>query len=301
MKNKNLLKVIVLFLIILFFCLLCFLLYLMKTVPETVRAPIIVDNTQKQEENERTVENKVEENSYLDEVSIADTVEIYTPNEYLKYLSAMNMNIGALENYLGESEELENGYKSYGDREIFIKATLENTVRNIIFTEKYDEDIIKKVNTKTSLKEILELYPKNTFGSLNQGYLGYLTKDFYYFFYDDEVSVYGYTYKVNENFERILSRYLEDNDLDKFVNSIKASVRYYDYLEYDPEIKKAHIMFSNRGIEIDIEENNPKGIILYNNYFLTDVTKKFVESDQITLNAEEDSVEKFEKQRRSNR
>ncbi len=60
-------------------------------------------------------------------------------------------------------------------------------------------------------------------------------------------------------------------------------------------------MFSNRGFEIDIEDNNPKGIILYSNYYFTEKTEKYVEDGLITLREKQDSVEKIEKERRANR
>ena len=35
----------------------------------------------------------------------------------------------------------------------------------------------------TPLKDILKRYPENSFGSIDEGYLGYITNDYYYFFY----------------------------------------------------------------------------------------------------------------------
>lgn len=300
MKNKGLLKTIILFFIILFFCLICFLLYLVQVVSKenSPQAGKAIIRQEERTQTKNTIKESKEDN---DTIKIADRVTMYSPNTYLSSLLAANMGTRIIEKDLDEGIELDNGYISYNDGTIEIRKTLTNIVRNIIFTNKYDGDVVKNVNLKTSLKEILELYPENSFGSLEKDYLGYLSNDFYYFFYDDEISVYGYTYKEDEKFEKILEKYLEDKDLDKFVSSIKASLRYYDYLEYDPDIKKAHIMFSNRGFEIDIEDNNPKGIILYSNYYFTDKTKKYVEDGIITLREKEDSVEKIEKERRANR
>lgn len=300
MKNKGLLKTIILFFIILFFCLICFLLYLVQVVSKenSPQAGKAIIRQEERTQTKNTIKESKEDN---DTIKIADRVTMYSPNTYLSSLLAANMGTRIIEKDLDEGIELDNGYISYNDGTIEIRKTLTNIVRNIIFTNKYDGDVVKNVNLKTSLKEILELYPENSFGSLEKDYLGYLSNDFYYFFYDDEISVYGYTYKEDEKFEKILEKYLEDKDLDKFVSSIKVSLRYYDYLEYDPDIKKAHIMFSNRGFEIDIEDNNPKGIILYSNYYITEKTKKYVEDGVITLREKEDSVEKIEKERRANR
>lgn len=301
MKNRRFLKAIILFFIILFFCLICVLFYLMQlALKET--APTTGTTIIRQEKTQNTV-NKTNKEDKEDEmeVEITKRLSMHTSNPYLSSLISANMGTYLISSALDEGTELENGYTSYNDGTIELRTTLVGTIRNIIFTNKYDGNIVRNVNLKTSLKEILELYPEKSFGSLEDDYLGYLTNDFYYFFYDDEVSVYGYTYSKQEKFEKFLENYLEDKDLDKFVTSIRASFRYYDYLDYDPEIQKAHIMFSNRGIEIDIEDNNPKGIILYSNYYFTEKTKQYVKDGLITLREKQDSVEKIEKERRANR
>lgn len=299
MKNRGLLKFIISFLIVLFFCLLCFLIYLMKQIPNDNVVPSIVVE---EDTNKNTTKSDSELSKKENNILIGDKSAIFTSNKYLSALKVTGMNTRLIYPELGEGKELRNGYVSYKDDSIQLRTTLIKTVRNIIFTNKYtEEEIVKGVTTKTSLKEIKELYPNNNFGGIDKDYLGYITDDFYYFFYDDEISVYGLTYREDTKFEEILTKYLEDKDLEKFVNSIKSTLRYYDYLEYDPEIKKAHIMFSSRGYEINIEENNPKGIILYNNYYFTDTTSKYVEDGLITLNEHENLVEKIEKERRRNR
>ena len=71
----------------------------------------------------------------------------------------------------------------------------------------------------------------------------------------------------------------------------------YDVLEYDKDIKKATMIFPTRGIEIKIEDNNPKGITLYSNYYFTDMTKEMVKNGKISYSTD-DLVEKYEIQRR---
>lgn len=301
MKSRNLLKTIIVFLIVLFFCLLCFLIYLMKEIPNNNdKATIVVEEPKNANQTEKELAEKNVEDE--NDVTLGEKSVIFTSNDFLNALRVTRMNTRLISSELGEGKDLGNGYVSYNEDSIQLRTTLIKTVRNIIFTKKYDEEeIVKGVTTKTSLRDIKELYPNNNFGGIDKDYLGYITNDFYYFFYDDEISVYGLTYREDKEFEKILTTYLEDKDLDRFVNSIKTTIRYYDYLEYDPEIKKAHIMFSSRGYEIDIEGNDPKGIILYNNYYFTDTTKEYVKKGLITLNEHEDLVEKIEKERRRNR
>lgn len=234
-------------------------------------------------------------------ISIGNVSVMFAADDYLKVLRASHMDPYLMKSEFVDGKDLGNGYTSYKDDSIQIRMSLINTVRNIIFTRKHEGEVVKDVTVGKSLKEIQKLYPDNIFGGISEDYLGYMTNDFYYFFYDDEISVYGLTYKDDEQFEKILVEYLNDKDLDRFVNSVKSTLRYYDYFEYDPEIKKAHIVFSSRGYEIDIEENDPKGIILYNNYHFTDTTRNLAKEGKISINKDENLVDKIEKDRRKNR
>lgn len=242
-----------------------------------------------------------EDYAKVNNLTIGDVSTIFPADEYIKVLQINHMNPNLLYSELGEGKDLKNGYISYKDDSIQLRTTLIKTVRNIIYTRKHEGEIVNGVKVGTPLRKILELYPNNNFGGLNQDYLGYMSNYFYYFFYDDEISIYGLTYRDDEEFEKLLVKYLEDEDLDKFVNSIKSNLRYYDYFEYDPEIKKAHIMFSSRGYEIDIEDNNPKGIILYNNYHFTDITRNIAKEGKVTVKEYENLVDKIERDRRKNR
>lgn len=234
----------------------------------------------------------------VDNTKIEESANIVTTNVLLSKLANNNSYFSSIEDMLEEDRELEDGYVSYNNGQIKIKKTLINTVRNIILTSDYEGEINRNINVKTSLEEILEKYPKNAFGSLEEGYLGYISREYYYFFYNDEISIYSYSYSENKQFEKFLKNYLETKDLDKFVSLIKSNYKVYDSLEYDSEIKKAHIVFSNRGIEIDIKDNNPKGITLYSNYLFSETSKRFVREGLINLNSHEDLVNKMEVDRR---
>ena len=151
-----------------------------------------------------------------------------------------------------------------------------------------------------TLHEIAESEKNYDFVSVDKGYLGYRHNEFYLFFYEDEVSAYTYSYKRNTVFEDYLKEYIETKDLDRFVKNLSIDWLAYDSFEYDEETQCAHILYSTRGVEIDIKDNNPKGITLYNNYYLTELTKKYVKNGYISLNPYEDLVEKTEIERRNN-
>jgi len=228
---------------------------------------------------------------------------LHVSNGYLERLVSNQMFISSIKEYLDEGKELDNGYTSYYDGIIRIKLAPNKSVMNIIFSEDYEYDILTDVNMDTSLSKIYELHNDNTFGSLNDKYLGYRSNDLYYFFYNDEVSVYGYSYRKNTKFENLLDKYLKDKDLDSFITELSKQMLSYDLesFEYDADIKKAHIVFPTRGIEIDILDNNPNGITLYNNYYFTDKTKEFVKNGLINFESDKDLIEKYEIERREAR
>lgn len=235
-----------------------------------------------------------------------ETSEIIKPsvlfigNDNLKRLTLNNMFFSSIKDYLGEGKDLEDGYILYPDDGIKLRLAPNKSVMNIIFTEEYEGNILTDVTNKMSLQQILELHPDNSSGSISEQYLGYRNGDLYYFFYKDETSVYGYSYNKNKVFEELLSNYIETKDLETFVDQISKKLLSYDTLEYNKDTQSARISFPTRGIDINIEENNPKGITLYSNYYFTDVTKSYVKNGTISY-ISEDLVGIYEKERRNSK
>ena len=238
-------------------------------------------------------------NSYtkVEKSEIVKPSALYVQNGYLERLVSYQMFLSSIKEYLDEGKESENGYISYENGTIKLKLAPNDSVMNIIFSEDYGYSILTDVESDTPLTKIYELHNDNTFGSLSDGYLGYRSNNLYYFFYGDETSVYGYSYRRNDTFEKLLEEYLNNKDLDKFITKLSEKMLSYDVLEYDKDIKKATMIFPTRGIEIKIEDNNPKGITLYSNYYFTDMTKEMVKNGKISYSTD-DLVEKYEIQRR---
>ncbi len=235
----------------------------------------------------------------VERTHITDDSSIIVTNSYLNKLLMNSMYLSEIKEELGEGKELKDGYTSYQNGTIKIRTVPTKAVRNIIFSEDYEGNITSKINSRMSLTEINNINSKNAFGSIQDGYLGYKEGNFYLFFYNDEISVYSYSYKYNKDFEELLSQYIETKDLDTFVNKLINKWKVYDYYEYDEKEKNAYILYSNRGIEINIKNNDSKGITLYNNYYFTDKTKEYVKNGLITLDSKNDLLDKMEKERRN--
>lgn len=246
--------------------------------------------------------SKTDGDSYaaVDNSKIVDGKNMITDNIFLTTLQITGY-FSTIKSYLGEGIELENGYTSYLDGLVKLRTVPTGAVRNIIFSDDYNGKITTKIQAGMSLSEINELEPEYDFGGINHGYLGYRQAYYYLFFYENEISAYTYSYKENTQFEKSLKEYIETKNLDNFANELAKKWKSYDYMNYDKENGNLYMLYSARGVEIDIKNNNPAGIKLYTNYYLTDLTKSYVKNGIINFNESTDLIHKVELERRNNK
>ena len=246
-------------------------------------------------------ETNGEHYAVIDKVDIVDAVNMYIESPELDDLIMDGMFIKkiALEE-LGEEDQIEreDGYKSYKNGNVLIdEYEYSKRARNIIFSNEYKSGILVDVTMQDSLQSILEKYPEPSFGSVKDGYLGYRTKDVYIFFYDNEISVYGYSYTENKMMENYIEEYFQTRDLNLFKKRMVVTFDNFYQYTYDEEKQDLYLSYPSMGLEIDIKGNDPTGITLYQNYYFTDKTKKFVKDGLIKLEANVDFLEKIEKER----
>lgn len=244
---------------------------------------------------------KIDGNSYskVDNIQIVEGMNIYFNDTYLDYLIIYDTYFSSIAERLGNGIDIGNGYKSYLDGKIEIRVAANQAVKNIVYTSEYENEIIRGIKVGTPLEEIIEKYSRVSYGSVADGFLAYRQQDFYVFFYEDEISLHTYGYVENTEFEELLEEYLSTNDLDKFVTRLTSKWLNYDKFEYNPETQTVKLVYASRGIEINIEENNPGGVTLYNNYCFSDLTKKYVKNGLINFNYDEDLIYKTEQERRN--
>ena len=238
----------------------------------------------------------------VDNVKFANgNMRIFAKDYYLERLTMGDMFLSSIKDKLGEGVERENKYFDYLDGTISIRTSPNDAVKNIIFKKGYKgSKITDKITMDTPLTEIYENFPDVDFGSLDKGYLGYRIREFYVYFYNDEISFQTYAYHNNTAFERVLSRYIENNNLNEFVKNLTSNWKNYDSFKYDEEAQTVYLLYSSRGVEINIKNNDSKGITLYSNYCFTDQTKSFVKNGYVSLNSEEDLINIIETKRRNN-
>ena len=235
----------------------------------------------------------------VDKVDIIEKVSLGTESTELDKLIDEGLFFKSIKDSIGEGIKLDNGYYSYNDGSILIKRE-GSRVTSIIFTEKYEKEVFSGIKVGTDLKEVEKKIEYSYKGSAKEGYLMCRTKDVYVFFYKDQIVVYGYFYYRDLDFEKVLENYLENGNLQTFVEFVIRKWGKYDICEYDFEAQSAHITYPSRGIEINIENNNSLGIIFYNNYYISDKIKEFIKAGKVSLNDKVDYLEYAEKNRRKN-
>jgi hypothetical protein len=234
----------------------------------------------------------------LENTEIVDYQSIDTTYNILYKLIDNNMyivdDLGKPEGY---TEDRKYGY--YLNQTIKAR-TFASKVRNIVFLPGYEEKVFNNIYVGMPLSKVAEKLETIAFGSVEEGFLGYRSKDVYVFFYEDEISVYGYSYYEHTEFEEYLEEYLQDGDLDAFNKNITRLWQSYDEYEYDAEAQNLRISYPYIGVEINIENNDSKGITLYSNYYFTNKTKRFIAEGKITLDSKTDAIYVSELNRRNN-
>ena len=219
----------------------------------------------------------------------------YIPISYNVLYNIVQNNMYLIDE-LGEPEGEVGKYKLYQNGTI-MSRNFSGKVRNMIFLEGYEGNVFTGVEVGTPLSEIKKLYPNNAFGSIEEGYLGYRTAELYVFFYENEISVYGYSYYEQKNFEDILEEYLNTNDLNRFTERVTKLWTNYDEFEYDRGNKSLYLTYPSIGVIINIQNNNSKGITICNNYYLSDKIKNFIIENKISLDSSIDALYMSERNR----
>lgn len=235
----------------------------------------------------------------VDNVDIIEKIELVPAASELSKLVNKKMFFNAIKNTIGEGTDLGNGFTSYKDNSILLNIT-NNKVKTIIFTDKYETEIFHGVKVGIDFEQLEKRFKGKASVSDKYGYAMYRTKDVYAFFYEDKIVIYGYSYYYHDEFEDALEDYINTRDLGALVDKVTRSWGNYEICEYDIESQYAHITYPSRGIEINIINNDPLGITLYNNYYFTNRTKILVKNGMISLNAEEDFIEATERKRIEN-
>lgn len=221
---------------------------------------------------------------------------IVIKDELLQKLTDNNMKII---NELGSGNAIgtEGQYSIFLDNRVKTR-NYNGRVRNIIFYNDYPEEIFEGIKVGMAPNIILQNYPNYAFKGDN--YVAYRTKDYYVFCYKDEISLYPYSYKDNQVMLDCIDEYIEDKNIKKFSENLRKAYANYDYYEFDEEKKNLSLHYPANGIMIDIKNNDSDGIVVYNNFYITEKLKKLAAEGKIRIELLKNSIEEEEKARINN-
>ena len=167
---------------------------------------------------------------------------------------------------LGTQDSKIDNYEIYFDEGYKVRK-IGAEIYNIIFTEKYENEIIENITTTTKIEEIETILGAPIYKSDDFNIIGYKSNNLYIFFNNGEVSVYP-TDKYNENdsikFGKIVSELNKTGDVDTFLN--KLTDLYPDYQSYYKINDYINIKYPLRGFEVTLGASNNNGITIYKNF-----------------------------------
>lgn len=158
----------------------------------------------------------------------------------------------------------------YGDtiRE-YVKDELEvriigTKIYNIVFQNE-KEKIINDLAVNTSLEEVVFTIGEPTFGSIEDGVVGYKNEEIYVFFSEKEVAVYKIDKaEGSEKLDELFEKYLEDRNVKELVSAITDIWNNYDLYYYDENV--VDLQYMQKGVKVQYGVTQNHGITFYSNY-----------------------------------
>ena len=207
---------------------------------------------------------KQESNNIVHNLQEVKTTDFETESEILKKL--INSDWICTDADFGTVESNFENYKIFFDEGIEVRK-VGGKIFNIIFTSKYNSNIVNGINTSCGKEKIIEILGKPTFEEDIMKLIGYKGKDFYLFYneIDKQISIYPVlqNYETKE-FAKIIDNYKKDGSLNNFINSIKQE--WNDYDVYTLTDTTAVIQYTLKGVLISFNYEYGNGVTVYNNY-----------------------------------
>lgn len=202
------------------------------------------------------LQNEEELNNYKK----TETVKIDVSSEELNNIIKNNWDYNNIQ--LGTKESTYRNYDIYFNEGIQVRSVA-GKVFNIVFTDRYQNEVFKNIKVNSSKESIEEILGKPQFESGNL--IGYKSENLYAFFYNDQISVYRVEKYDTDKFAEIVENKSSNNENERvFVDEIKKIWNDYDIYEYNENSVK--LQYTLKGLTIKFDSSNKKGVILYNNY-----------------------------------
>lgn len=163
----------------------------------------------------------------------------------------------------GHRTETKEEYEIYSNEGIRVK-NINKKIFNIVFLENYKSKIVNDLTVTSSKEEIIETLGKPTFE--DYGIIGYKGKNIYIFFGNDYVSVYRIEEDTDgyDKFLEIQKEFRKEKNVKSLIS--KLVDLWDDFDKYEVKSNYVNIIYSLRGIKVQINVTNENGFIFYNNY-----------------------------------
>lgn len=206
--------------------------------------------------------DKLQNNENIKNIQKTETIKINKYCEILEKAISKKWNITG--NDLGTAESTYKGYNIYFD-EGFEVRKINNKIFNLIFTEKYKENVVESLKVNSDKSNIEKTLGKPEFETNNC--IGYKTEKFYIFFSKNAISIYPtYEYSSDEII-KIIEQFWENKentDIIKLFNEIKQ--KWPDYDTYKTNGNTIILQYTLKGILFKYGSNSTNKIEIYNNY-----------------------------------
>ena len=197
----------------------------------------------------------------IEEYKETPTTEFIVQSQIIQELIRTNWSTNV---NLGNEEEKREDYRIYLDEGLEVKK-VDNKVFNIVFTENHANTLVNGIKVGETIDTVISILGTPTFGSKNEGLVGYKGEQFYIFFMEKEISVYPVLKNYEtEEFMQLVTTYTEEGNASNFVNEVTGLWSDYDLYEHDTNYVK--LRYTLKGIEIQFNITPNHGITYYQNY-----------------------------------
>lgn len=172
---------------------------------------------------------------------------------------AKNVNLGKVESSIDD-------YDIYYNKGFEVR-NVGNKIYNLIYMKQYKENIFDNITTNMTNEKIENILGNPAFEDNNINLIGYITNQYYVFFYDGEVSIYRIDEEdtqKNTEFANIMTDLNKNGDYKTFLDKLTDIYSDYDY--YYKTDNYINIKYSLKGLEIIMGNKNGNGITIYENY-----------------------------------
>ena len=198
----------------------------------------------------------------IDNISKAEEKKQITITDTCELLNKIISNNWTTRNIdLGTKESVYNYYDIYFDEGYEIR-TINGKIYNIVFTNKYSDNVVNELNTLSTEEEIINKLGTPLFET--NKCKGYITSKYYIFFSKEEISIYPiYDYSTDEII-KIIEKNNGTSDISTYLNEIKQIWKDYDIYKVGSNYEI--LQYTLKGIAFKYNNTPNQGIVLYNNY-----------------------------------